>query len=298
MRARIGVSPLLWANDDMPDLGADITLETALAEARLAGYEGIELGHKFPRTPALLRPLLRRHGLALISGWYGARLLERSVDEELAALRDHLDLLVALGCSVMVFAEVSGSVHAVRNAPLSSRPVLSAREWRWFGGALTEVGEHLLERGIRLAYHHHMGTVVESEEEIGRLMGYAGESVGLLLDTGHLTFARGDAVRVARRYGDRIVHVHLKDVRSDVVEDARRNDWSFLEAVLAGVFTVPGDGCVRYPALFDVLRQRYHDDGWVVVEVDQDPTRVHPLTSARRGYRYVATVLERGLAAA
>jgi sugar phosphate isomerase/epimerase len=192
MPVRLGISPIGWSNDDLPELGGDTALETCLAEARLAGFQGIELGNKFPRDPALLRPILEWHGLSLISGWYSGRLLDRSVTEELAVIEVHRALLVAMGCAVLVYAETSRSIAGDRCRPLSGRPRLGDGGWRDFGGRLTDLAQRLSRRGIRLVYHHHIGTVVESEAEIDRLMAATGDSVALLLDTGHLAFAGVD----------------------------------------------------------------------------------------------------------
>jgi myo-inosose-2 dehydratase len=288
VRVRIGVNPIGWTNDDLHDLGEDIPLETCLAEARQAGYEGIELGRKFPRRAAELRPLLARHGLRLVSGWYGARLLDRPAKDEIAAVEAHLTLLAELGCTVMVFAEETGTVHGRRDVPLSRRPRLDGDEaWRRFGDALTEVAEHLALRGLRLAYHHHMGTVVQTEDEVDRLMAVTGPTVGLLLDTGHLAYAGGDVLAVARRHARRLAHVHCKDVRPAVLAEVRRRDASFLDAVVAGVFTVPGDGAVDYPGLMRVLGEAAYA-GWLVVEAEQDPARAHPLAYARLGFANLA----------
>jgi inosose dehydratase len=280
---RIGVNPIGWTNDDLTELGGDTPLETCLREAREAGYAGIELGRKFPRRAAELRPILARHGLALVSGWYGAHLLERSAKAELAAAADHLTLLGEMGCPVVVWAETTGAVHGERAIPLSRRPRLAAGDWPRFGEALTEVAEALRALNLRLAYHHHMGTVVETEAEIDRLMAVTGEAVGLLLDTGHLTYAGADVAGVVRRHGPRIVHVHAKDVRLAVLAEVRRRDLSFLDAVVAGVFTVPGDGAVDYGGLLPRLRAAGYA-GWLVVEAEQDPAVAHPLTYARRGF--------------
>jgi inosose dehydratase len=287
---RIGVNPIGWTNDDLETLGDDISLDTCLDEARRAGYGGIELGRKFPRRPAELRDVLQRHQLDLVSGWYDAHLVRRGAKEEIAALQDHAGLLAALGCAAMVFAEGTGSVHGRLGVPLSSRPKLADDGWAGFGEALTEVAEHLAGRGMRLAYHHHMGTVVETEAEIDRLMRATGPAVGLLLDTGHLTYAGGDVLGVAKRYAHRIVHVHCKDVRPAVLAEARRHDRSFLDAVVAGVFTVPGDGCVDYRALLEILHGAGYA-GWLVVEAEQDPKKAHPLTYARMGFAHLSRLL-------
>jgi len=283
MAVSLGINPITWTNDDMPELGGDIPLSTCLSETRMAGYAGIELGGKFPRTAAVLRPILAKHGLRLVSGWYSAQLCRRSAAEELDAVASHLDLLAAMGCEVMVFAEGHGSTDGDPSASLSQRPVLSDRQWSEFCSKLNAVATPLKERGVRLAFHHHMGTVVQTEAEIDRLMADTSGDVGLLLDTGHLVFAGGDPVRVARRHAARIVHVHCKDVRSTVAAEVLRDDRSFLRAVLDGIFTVPGDGSIDFAAVLGELRPSGYA-GWLVVEAEQDPAKAHPLTYARLGF--------------
>ncbi len=279
---RIGINPLTWTNDDLPELGEQNSLETCLAEAKLAGYEGVELGRKFPRDAAVLDPTLKRHGLNLVSGWYSARLLERSVDEEIAALRPHAELLGKLKSKVMVFAEVSRCVHGDRKVPLSKRPRLAEKEWQPFCQHLDEISDYLKGQGLKLAYHHHMGTVIQSEDEVDRMMNST-QAVGLLLDTGHLTFAGGEPLRALGRYAKRIVHVHCKDIRQDQLARARKQDSSFLDAVLGDVFAVPGDGSIDFEPILRALAEQ-HYSGWLVVEADQDPARAHPLTHARIGH--------------
>jgi inosose dehydratase/3D-(3,5/4)-trihydroxycyclohexane-1,2-dione acylhydrolase (decyclizing) len=248
----------------------------------------MELGHKFPREPKALAAALGKFGLSLVSGWYSAELLRRDAGAEMQHLRPHLDLLKALGCNVLVFAETSNAIHGNRAKPLAERPVLAASEWARFGERMTEVADRTLREGVRLVYHHHMGTVVERAEEIDALMTATGPSVHLLLDTGHATFAGASPADLARRYQARISHVHAKDVRADVVAAARVQRLSFLDAVIAGVFTVPGDGCVDYPSVFREL-QGY--SGWVVVEAEQDPAKAHPLAYAKLGYRNLSAYL-------
>ena len=284
MSIRIGINPITWSNDDLPELGGETPLETCLAETHEAGYAGIELGNKFPRESTALRPILDRHGLALVSGWYSGRLLERTAAEEIRAVEAHLRLLSDMGCSVMVFAETTGSVAGARGTPVTRRPRLTDAQWPGFAERLTSVADHLAKRGVRMAYHHHMGTVVETEAEIDRLMASTGGSVGLLLDTGHLTYAGADPAAVAKRHIARINHVHCKDVRPAVLAAMRKGDRSFLDSVVEGVFTVPGDGTVDFRAVLDVLKAaRYR--GWLVVEAEQDPAKAHPLTYARMGFR-------------
>jgi len=283
MAVSLGINPITWTNDDMPELGGDIPLSTCLSETRMAGYAGIELGGKFPREPAVLRPILAEHGLRLISGWYSAQLCRRSAAQEQDAVASHLDLLAAMGCNVMVFAEGHGSTDGDPSAPLSRRPVLSDGQWPEFCSKLNIVAAHLKQRGVRLAFHHHMGTVVQTEAEVDRLMAHTSDDVGLLLDTGHLVFAGGDPVGVARRHGARIAHVHCKDVRSNVAAEVLRDDRSFLSAVLDGIFTVPGDGSIDFAAVLRELRPSGYA-GWLVVEAEQDPVKAHPLTYARLGF--------------
>jgi myo-inosose-2 dehydratase len=284
MTVRIGINPIGWSNDDLRQLGGDIPLETCLVEARAAGYTGMELGHKFPRQAAALRRVLAQYDLALVSGWYSSSLLTRTAEAELQALEPHLALLSALDAKVLVFAETSGAIHGDRTRPLSTRPTLGTGDWRRFGQRMTGVAEAVAARGLDLVYHHHMGTVVESEDEIDALMSATGPAVKLLLDTGHATFAGADPVTLARRYAGRIGHVHCKDVRRPILQRAREEDWSFLDAVVAGVFTVPGDGCVDFPAVLAALPGY---GGWLVVEAEQDPEQAPPAVYAKMGYEYL-----------
>jgi len=296
MPVRLGISPIGWSNDDLPELGGDIPLERCLAEARAAGYDGIELGHKFPRDPAVLRDILERFGLALISGWYSGRLLERSVKAEIAAIEPHSSLLVAMGCAVLVYAETSGSIAGDRRHPLSGRPRLGTGDWHDFGARLTGLADHLAARGLGLVYHHHMGTVIESEAEIDRLMAVTGDKVGLLLDTGHAAYAGADPVDLVRRHRDRIKHAHCKDIRGEVLARVGAVDASFLDAVLEGVFTVPGDGCIDFSGVLGELAVVDYN-GWLVVEAEQDPEKAPPLAYARLGFAQLRAAAARaGLA--
>jgi inosose dehydratase len=279
---RIGINPLTWTNDDLPELGEQNSLETCLTEAKQAGYEGVELGRKFPRDAALLGPILNKHGLNLVSGWYSGQLLERSAADEIKALQPHLTLLKKLGSTAMVFCEVSRCVHGDRRIPLSKRPKLAEKEWQPFSRQLDEVASYLKDQGVTMAYHHHMGTVIQAEDEVDRMMDST-RSVGLLLDTGHLTFAGGDPLRALKRHAERIVHVHCKDIRKDKLAQAKKKDLSFLDAVLGDVFAVPGDGSIDFePILKELSNHNY--SGWLVVEADQDPAKAHPLTHARIGH--------------
>ena len=283
MVIRIGINPITWSNDDLPELGGDTPLETCLAETRLAGYAGTEMGGKFPNRTETLKPVLARHDLAFVSGWYSARLLERDAAAEIAAMRDHLDLMAGMGCPVMVFAEGTGSVQGDRSRAADDRPRVPDAFWPEYARRVQAVGTHMAARGVRLAFHHHMGTAVQSAADIDRLLDLTGPEVGLLLDTGHATYAGADPLDLARRHAARIVHVHCKDVRLPVLQAARAGGRSFLDSVLDGVFTVPGDGGVDFPPVLRALRAGGYA-GWLVVEAEQDPAKAHPLTYARMGF--------------
>ncbi|WP_279051130.1 myo-inosose-2 dehydratase [Cedecea davisae] len=283
MTVHLGINPLTWTNDDLPSLGADTPLETCLSEGKEAGFEGFELGNKFPREAGILGPILRKHDLKLVSGWYSGRLLERSVEQEIEAVQPHLTLLRELGAKVLVFAEVSHCIHGEQQTPVHLRPRFPAERWEEYGEKLTEFARYTQQQGVQIAYHHHMGTVIESAEDVDNLMLHTSPEVGLLLDTGHLTFAGADPLAVAERWLSRINHVHCKDVRAAVLADVKNRKTSFLDAVLSGVFTVPGDGCVNYAPIMALLKKQGYQ-GWLVVEAEQDPAVAHPLTYARLGY--------------
>lgn len=289
MTIRIGANPIGWSNDDLRELGGDIPLEQCLSEAKAAGFEGMELGHKFPREAAALQAVLARHRLDLVSGWYSAELLRRDAAAESAAMQPHLDLLKALGAKVAIVAETSNATHGDRAAPLSERPVLAAADWAEYGRRLTLLADHVRIAGLQLVYHHHMGTIVQSEADIAALMAHTGPAVQLLLDTGHATWGGADPAALARRWRDRIGHIHTKDVRQAVMEKARAEDWSFLDSVVAGVYTVPGDGMVDFVS---VLRELPAYTGWIVVEAEQDPDKAPPAHYAKMGYENLIRFLD------
>ena len=288
---RIGVNPISWSNDDLPSLGGETSLDVALAEGASIGYQGFELGNKFPREANALRRVLEAHGLALVSGWYSGQLARRSSDEEIAAVEPHLRLLAECGASVMVYGEVADSIQGT-NAPLYKRPRFTrAAQWRDYGARLTAFARHTLDRGVRVAYHHHMGAYVETPADVDRLLEHVGDEVGLLFDSGHITFAGGDAVAMLRKHAARVCHVHCKDVRPDVVSMAYNRQWSFLEAVINGAFTVPGDGVVDFTALLAILRDHaYH--GWLVVEAEQDPAVAPSYRYAKMGHDYLRGIVD------
>lgn len=282
MSVRLGVNPIAWSNDDLRSLGGATPLETCLREARAAGFTGIELGHKFPREAGALRAVLGDHDLQLVSGWYSTNLLARDVQAEMEAIGPHLDLLSALGSDVVILAETVGAIHGELSQPIQNSPRLGNEEIRALAQRFGELAKHISGRGLKTAYHHHMGTVIETRDQIDALMSGAGDDLGLLLDTGHAQFAGADPIRLADDYRDRITHVHCKDIRADRLDRAR--GMSFLDAVVDGVFTVPGDGCVNYPVVLNILAAADYD-GWMVVEAEQDPEKANPKDYAFLGFR-------------
>jgi inosose dehydratase len=288
---RIGINPISWSNDDLPSLGGETPLEVALAEGRQIGYQGFELGNKFPREPEALRAVLAAHDLALVSGWYSGRLATGTVEEEIAAVDAHLNLLAANGANVMVYGEVADSIQGAPQ-PLYKRPrFFTAAQWDAYAERLTRFARHTLAHGVRLAYHHHMGAYVETPADVDALMARVGPEVGLLFDSGHMTFAGGDAIAMLRRHVARVCHVHCKDVRPDVIRLARNRNWSFLEAVINGAFTVPGDGTVDFGALLAILHEHGYA-GWLVVEAEQDPVVAPAYAYANQGYRHLRELVD------
>jgi inosose dehydratase len=283
MSVKIGINPITWTNDDVPELGGDTPLETCLSETREAGYLGTELGGKFPRQASALAQALSIHNLELVSGWWDGRMLERDVDAEFDAVLPHLALLRDVGARLVVYADTSHGRHDGIWQPISNRPRLADEDWAGYGRKLTALAGRMADFGVHMAFHHHMGTIVESDGEVDRLMASTGPEVGLLFDSGHSAFAGGDPVALATRHLARINHVHCKDVRPAILARARAGDMSFMDAVLAGIFTVPGDGGIDYATIL----KRLHDhgyEGWLVVEAEQDPAKAHPLTYARMGH--------------
>lgn len=288
---RIGINPLSWMNDDLPSLGGETPLEVALTEGRRIGYEGFELGNKFPREPQALKTLLAQYDLALVSGWYSGQLARRSVEEEIAAVGPHLELLAKNGATAMVYGEVADTIQGAPK-PLYQRPrFFSAAQWDAYAERLDAFARYTLSHGVRVAYHHHMGAYVETPADVDNLMARTSDAVGLLFDTGHITFAGGDPIAVLDKYIDRVCHVHCKDVRPAVVKLARNRNWSFLDAVLAGAFTVPGDGTVDFASVIDRLK-RHGYRGWLVVEAEQDPVVAPSYAYAEKGYRTLRTLVD------
>jgi inosose dehydratase len=288
---QLGVSPLSWTNDVLAELGGDIPLETCLQDAAEIGYEGVELGRKFPREAEKLSPLLSGYGLRLVGGWHSGFLTERSVEEEWSAAADHVRLLKECGSRILVYGEcglLTGS--SPWDEALSKRPHLKTIELPTYAKKLGEFAIRLKQTGITLAYHYHLKMLVETGEEIDAFCKSTRDEVGLLLDTGHAYAAGADYAEIIRKWGPRIVHIHLKDVRRGILEQARKNDWSFNSAVRQGMFTVPGDGDVDFSAIGEFLRTSgYH--GWAVVEAEQDPAKAPPRSYTEKAYNYVRKLI-------
>lgn len=287
MSIRFGVSPIAWINDDMPELGGDTPLSTVLSDTAEIGFTGIELGGRFPRDPAALHDLLGSYGLDLVGGWYSGNLLTQDADAEIAALQPHLALLKALGTDVFVFAETSNAIHCRKQIPLNDTPSLTEAQWVQFGARLTAVSDYLKGQGMRMAYHHHLGTVVERPADLYAFLSHTGSSVGLTVDTGHAVLGGVDPLALLRDHPERVAHVHCKDVRNDVFARVRETGMSFLDGVLAGMFTVPGDGSIDFGAVMRTLADIGYS-GWVIVEAEQDPAIAPPAQYGRIGIRTLA----------
>ncbi|HET8899070.1 MAG TPA: myo-inosose-2 dehydratase [Rhodanobacteraceae bacterium] len=282
MSIRFGVSPIAWSNDDMPELGGDTPLNKILGDIRDLGFVGVEMSGRFPSEPAALRALLAPWQLDLIGGWYSGALLERDAEAEIAALQPHLERLLELGADAFVFAETSNAVHGRRDRGLRDSPRLPANAWAQFGDRMTRVADYVEARGLRFAYHHHLGTVVENGEDLEHLLAATGPAVRLTLDTGHAALGGIDALDTIRRHSARIAHVHCKDVRRSVHAAMLAQGASFLDGVLAGMFTVPGDGDLDFDSVATALKAIDYS-GWIVIEAEQDPAKADPRRYAEIG---------------
>jgi inosose dehydratase len=281
-----GTNPIAWSNDDDQTLGANISLETCLDDAARIGFDGIEKGHKFPTTVAGLKASLAPRGLRFISGWHSTNLLVNSVEAEKQAMDPFLDILKGMGSKVIIVCETSNAIHGDDRVAVNDRPRLHEGQWKAFGQGIEALAQHAARQGITLVYHHHMGTVVEAEWEIDRLMAETGPATHLLLDTGHCYFGGGDPVRLAKRHMGRVRHIHAKNVRPDVLAQVREQGLSFLEGVRRGVFTVPGDaeGAVDFLPVLEIAAQHRYQ-GWLVIEAEQDAAVRNPFEYQSMGLR-------------
>lgn len=286
MSVKIGISPIAWQNDDLPDLTADYTMEQALAEAREIGYVGVERGQRMPADTNGLKAYLDKYDIALCGGWCSGNLLVNDVETEIQAISGQVEQFVALNAPCIVYAECSNTVQGMLDVPVNNRPTLSEDEIAAYAARLSAVAEWCAEQGMPLAYHHHMGSIIESEADIDALMTHTSEAVNLCFDTGHLLFGGGDVMATLERWQHRVHHVHYKDIRPAIVDDVRAGDKSFLDAVIAGAFTVPGDGCIDFGAVTDKLKQMDYS-GWIVVEAEQDPKKAPPFDYSQKGYQHI-----------
>ena len=296
MTIRWGVSPIAWANDDMPELGGDITLDALLTEVRDIGFDGVELGNKFPRDAATLAPIMQRHALQIVGGWYSANLLTRDPETEIAALQPHLDLLERMGADTFVIAETSNAVHSDRGSRLDTHPTLDDAQWDRFSRGLNRVADYLADNRFRLAYHYHLGTAVETAAELDRFLASTNARVGLVIDTGHATLGGIDPVALVRDHPERVAHVHCKDVRARRHRAFFDEGRSFLDGVVGGMFTAPGDGDIDFLPFFRALKDIDYDR-WIVIEAEQDPRVADPREYQQLGLDTLKRLaLETGLA--
>ena len=286
MSVKIGISPIAWQNDDLPDITKDFTMEQALREAREIGYTGVERGQRMPHDTDGLRAYLEGNDIALCGGWCSGNSLNNDFAQECEATRGQVEQFIALNAPCIVYAECSNTVQGLMDVPVNNRPTLERDEVRAYGAKLSELAKWMADQGMPMAYHHHMGSIIESEDDVNWLMDGSSDALRLCFDTGHLLFGGGDVMSTLDRWGDRIHHVHYKDIRPSVVADVRENNRSFLEAVIAGAFTVPGDGCIDFDAVTRALKAMDYS-GWIVVEAEQDPAKAPPYEYSKLGYENI-----------
>ncbi len=292
MSVKIGISPIAWQNDDLPDLTAAYTMEQALKEAREIGYTGVERGQRMPGDTEGLRAYLDGNDIALCGGWCSGASLVNDFATEREAVREQVEQFVALNSPCIVYAECSNTVQGQMGTPVNHRPKLSKDEVKAYAAKITELAKWMADQGMPMAYHHHMGTIIESEDDVNWLMEGSGPEVNLCFDTGHLLFGGGDVMATLNRWGDRVYHVHFKDIRPQIVQTTRENDHSFLDAVVGGAFTVPSDGCIDFQAVANALKAMDYD-GWIVVEAEQDPAKAPPYEYSKMGYDHIVDVCTR-----
>jgi inosose dehydratase len=287
-QVKLAIAPIGWTNDDMPELGGEVTFEQCISEMALAGFSGSEVGNKYPRHPEELKKALSLRGLEIASAWFSAFLTSKPYEETIKAFIEHRDFLHEMGAKVIVVSEQGSSIQGQMETPLfDQKPVFTEEKWRLLIEGLHLLGDLAAEKNMKIVYHHHMGTGIQTIEEIDRLMGETNPAkVSLLYDTGHLVFSGEDHLQVLNKYIDRIHHVHLKDVRIEVANKVREEKLSFLQAVKNGVFTVPGDGVIDFTPVFAALDAAGYK-GWFVVEAEQDPAIANPFEYALKARKYI-----------
>ena len=290
MKINLGIAPIAWSNDDMPELGGDTPIETCLEEARLAGFTGIELGGKFPRNPGIIKYLLDKFKLSMPGGWYGSFLRKRTVEDEWKAMQSQIELFKLLKSDVFVFADVTDSIQGKGEIALSKRPQLNKNEWKEYCKKISEISNRLDDVGLPMSYHEHMGTIIQSENDVEKFLELTNEKTYILYDTGHLLFAKANYKEILRKYISRINHVHCKDIRKSILEKSLTNDMSFRNSFIEGVFTVPGDGCIDYAPIINILFKNNYQK-WLVIEAEQDPSKANPFKYSKIGYDYLKNII-------
>jgi inosose dehydratase len=285
---KLGIAPIGWTNDDMPELGGNIPFEQCIDEMALAGFEGCEVGNKFPRDPNVLKKELSLRNLEIASAWFSAFFTVDREEETIKKFIEHRDFLHEMGAKVIVVSESGKSVQGKIDVPLhSNKPIFDEKDWRKLVEGLHKLGKIASEKGMKIVYHHHMGTGVQTFDEVEKLMKLTDpELVSLLVDTGHIVFAGGDPVELIKKFGNRVKHVHFKDIRKEIMEESIREDMSFLQSVKLGVFTVPGDGMIDFGPILQALNDVDYK-GWIIVEAEQDPEKAPPLEYAKKAREYL-----------
>ncbi len=288
---KIGIAPINWTNDDLPELGGEIPFEQCISEMALAGYVGCEVGTKFPRDTAVLKKYLDIRGLQVCNQWFSFELTTKSLEENIKNFNTHLDFLEAMGTNIVGGGEVGNSCQGEQNAGVfEAKGMLhTAEEWKTYCDKMNKMGKVANDRGFKLAFHHHMGTIIQTIEETDRLLDNTDDRyVFLNYDCGHFTFSGEDPVAALKKYIGRTAHVHLKDVRPTILQKTKADNWSFLKAVKEGIFTVPGDdgGCVNFDALFTIIADASYR-GWIVIEAEQDPAKANPFEFAVKAREFL-----------
>ena len=291
MSIKFAIAPINWSNDDDHELGGDIPLEQCLSEMREAGYDGCEIGNKFPKSSDALIAIQKQYSLAITSDWLGVEFTSRSQQEELDKFRSKIPLLKKVGIQALKVCEVGHAIQQTGLAIFHNKVQFSTDQWDRLIGGLNAMGDIANEHSMFVSYHHHLGTGIESEHDIDQLMTKTDSGlVSLLPDTGHLLAASADPLTIIKRYIERIRYVHLKDVRTNIMSQSVERRYSFMDAVRAGLFTVPSDGDIDFTPIFSLLKDRYQ--GWLVVEAEQDPAKAPPLLLAQKARKYLATYFE------
>lgn len=286
-KVSLGIAPIAWTNDDMPDLGAENTFEQCVSEMALAGFTGCEVGNKYPKDTAVLKKALELRGMRICNAWFSTFLTTKPYEETEKGFIEHITFLKEMGAKVVGVSEQGHSIQGTDKAILTEKYVMNDEEWELLCTGLNRLGRVAKDMGITLTFHHHMGTVVQTPAEIDRMMENTDpELVNLLFDSGHLAYCNEDYMAVLKKYINRIKHVHLKDVRPEMVERVKAENLSFLQGVRLGTFTVPGDGCIDFGPIFDVLAENNYE-GWVLVEAEQDPAIANPLEYAIKARKYI-----------